>query len=116
MYKFNINNEGYCSGYSKNGDIPMDDEFNLTNLPTPYHRHDGTVWVLDKDLQIESLTREVLETRAALYNIGDEVGAMIKQFKYMNMQNDLNLIQELDDVIAEVQIIKNNNPKPEGDK
>ena len=116
MEKFIVTEQGYYSGYSKNGTIPMNEEFNLSNLPTKEHSYVDGNWVLDKDLHIAKLEEEVRATRASLYNIGEQVGAMVKQFKYDNMQNGKELIQELDDAIAAVQQIKNNNPKPEETK
>ena len=116
MIKFEVNETGYYSGHSKNGTVPMNDEYNLNNKPTECHKYDGTAWVLDKDKQIETLTEECYNARVALYDIGEQVGAMMKQFKYDNMQNGKELIQELDDAIAAVQQIKNNNPKPEETK
>jgi len=47
MEKFIVTKQGYYSGHSPNGTIPMNNEFNLNNLPTNCHQWNGTNWVLD---------------------------------------------------------------------
>lgn len=46
-FKFKINEKGFYCGYGSDGTIPMTEEFNLSNLPTDNHKHNGNTWVLD---------------------------------------------------------------------
>lgn len=112
MYKFDINENGYCSGYSKNGTVPMSDEYNLNNIPTSFHKHVEGSWILDKDLQIALLTQEVLDRRKQAYDLGLQVGALMKQVNYDRLQGK-ELIQELDDALGHVQSVKHKYPKEE---
>ena len=50
--KFTINESGYYSGYSPNGNIPMSFDFNMRSLPTQYHKWDGSTFVLDIEKQL----------------------------------------------------------------
>lgn len=106
MYKFEVNENGYYSGYSKNGTIHMNDEFNLTNKPTECHRHDGTTWVLDTILlarkefnticiALDDVTQQLLYNDARYGNLAKYTESYLsKKEELIEKQAELVLILE----------------------
>ena len=81
---------------------------------------DGNAVVIDEALVQAELTRLQAEQDATQYKrdrapeyppIGDQLDALLKHLNYRRTQGD-ELVQELDDVIAEWLSVKSRHPKP----
>lgn len=114
MYKFDITKDGYFTGISSNGIIPMDDIFNLNNLPTLNHKWNGTTWVLDEVKYKESLLKEVQELRADEYPpVTDQLDEIMK---WLATETEFGIPEKLKSIAMQCMAVKSKYPKPEGDK
>ena len=111
MIKFDTNESGYFSGYSKNGSIYMNSEFNLTNKPTKYHKHNGYTWVLDE----ESLKADLInQVKTTIFTKCDDLQAkLVKNESYSYDAKYLEtkelIIFDLKNTRAELSTLQNKN-------
>lgn len=62
-------------------------------------------------IEKEAYEKAYIDARKALYDLGLQIGALMKQANYDRLQGK-ELIQELDDALGHVQSVKNQVPKP----
>lgn len=95
-FKFKTNEYGYYVGYGTDGAIDMNDEYNLSNLPTEYHIYNSedNTWNLDLEKAKEDKTKEIRQCRSDCWQKFD--GLML------SYERDLKLDQTNQDLINKV--------------
>lgn len=89
-----VNEDGFYCGYSENGTIPINEEFNLDNLPTECHKWNGTEWVLDLDKAKTEKLEEMRACRSACWQKFDGL--------YLSCERDLKQDPTNVDLIAKL--------------
>lgn len=88
----------------------------VRNIKIPVHlqEHAHLLTYVNGELIIDEqkALEEILRLRHDNYDLGLQVGALMKQANYDRLQGK-ELIQELDNALGHVQSVKNQYPKPE---
>ena len=93
MYKFKIKENGYYAGHSKNGTIPMNDEYNLDNLPTKYHFFKDE-WVFDEYLAKEKQLEAIRTCRTQVWPNFDGLYLGYERDEDLSMIADCELLRQ----------------------
>jgi len=97
MHKFSVNKDGYFSHYGSDGTIPMNEEFNLSNLPTK-HQYVNGFWILDLNKLKEDKIEEVRQCRSDCWQKFDGLWNSIER----DLQEDVTNVE----LIAKFQACK----------